>query len=64
MVTAMCTATISKLTLASLLKDPLIQLVMRSDNVSDKDYSELLYRVKDSLVARRTTPEAALEATR
>ena len=64
MVTAMCTATISTLTLVSLLKDPLIQLVMRSDNVSDKDYSELLYRVKDSLIARAATPQPALETMR
>ncbi len=42
MVTVMCTTTISTLTLAGLLKDPLIQLVMRSDNVSESDHSELL----------------------
>ena len=48
----MCTTTISTLTLAALLEDPLIQMVRRSDNVSEEDYSDLLFRVKDSLVAR------------
>jgi hypothetical protein len=52
MVIPMCTTTISTLTLTALLRDPLIQLVMRSDNVSESDHSELLYRVKDSLAAR------------
>jgi hypothetical protein len=33
-------------------------MVMRSDNVSESDHSELLNRVKDSLVAR-----AVLDAT-
>ena len=51
----MCTTTTSTLTLAGLLQDPLIQMVMRSDKVSESDHSELLHRVKDSLVAR--TPE-------
>jgi hypothetical protein len=59
MVTMMCTTTISTLTLTALLRDPLIQMVMRSDNVSYDDHSELLYRVKDSLVARAAAPEPA-----
>ena len=63
MVTAMCTTTISTLTLAGLLQDPLIQMVMRSDKVSESDYSELLHRVKDSLIARASRPEQALGAT-
>jgi hypothetical protein len=62
MVTVMCTTTISTLTLTSLLQDPLIQMVMRSDNVSQKDHSELLHRVKDSLIARGCTQEAVLRA--
>ncbi len=57
----MCTTTISTLTLAALLQDPLIQMVMRSDNVSDEDHSELLFRVKDSLVARAAMREAACQ---
>ena len=61
----MCTTTISTLTLANLLRDPLIQLVMRSDNVSEKDHSDLLYRVQSALMARearepRVTVRAAL----
>ena len=48
----MCTLTMSTLTLATMLQDPLIRLVMRSDNVSEEDHSELLYRVKQSLMAR------------
>jgi hypothetical protein len=59
----MCTTTISTLTLAGLLQDPLIRLVMRSDNVSEADHSELLHRVKDSLVARAPVSEPqALQA--
>jgi hypothetical protein len=57
----MCTTTISTLTLASLLGDPLIQLVMRSDNVSQSDHSALLHRVKDSLAARQKPPVRVLE---
>ncbi len=63
MVTGMCTTTISTLTLASLLQDPLILMVMRSDNVSVEDQSELLHRVKDTLVARLYRQESALEAS-
>ena len=48
----MCTLTMSTLTLATMLQDPLIRLVMRSDNVSEEDHSQLLYRVKQSLIAR------------
>jgi hypothetical protein len=62
MVTVMCTTTISTLTLASLLRDPLIQMVMRSDNVSEQDHSALLYRVQDSLIARADMQESALQA--
>jgi hypothetical protein len=59
----MCTTTISTLTFASLLQDPLILMVMRSDNVSVADQSELLHRVKDSLIARSYVQEPTLEAT-
>jgi hypothetical protein len=62
MVTVMCTTTISTLTLAGLLQDPLIQMVMRSDKVSESDHSELLHRVKDSLIARASLLEPALQA--
>ncbi len=55
----MCTTTISTLTLAALLDDPLIQMVMRSDNVSEADHSDLLHRVKQSLVARESAVEPA-----
>ena len=61
-VTVMCTTTISTLTLASLLQDPLIQMVMRSDNVSEEDHSALLHRVQDSLIARSSAPAEALAA--
>jgi hypothetical protein len=62
MVTVMCTTTISTLTLAGLLQDPLIQMMMRSDKVSESDHSELLHRVKDSLIARASLLEPALQA--
>ncbi len=58
----MCTTTISTLTLAGLLQDPLIQMVMRSDNVSDSYHYELLQRVKESLIARASTCEPTLQA--
>jgi hypothetical protein len=61
MVTVMCTTTISTLTLAGLLQDPLIQLMMRSDKVSDTDHSELLHRVKDSLIARASMQAGVLQ---
>jgi hypothetical protein len=62
MVTVMCTTTISTLTLAGLLQDPLIQMMMRSDKVSESDHSELLHRVKDSLIARASLLEPVLQA--
>ena len=61
MVTVMCTTTFSTLTLAALLQDPLVRMVMRSDKVSDSDHSELLHRVKDSLAARETFPARELQ---
>jgi hypothetical protein len=61
MVTVMCTTTISTLTLAGLLSDPLIQMVMRSDNVSESDHSALLFRVKDSIAARSCMQEEVFE---
>jgi len=48
----MCTTTISTLTLTTMLHDPLIQLVMRSDNVSEQDHAALLHRVQKSLLTR------------
>jgi len=54
-------ATISTLTLAALLEDPLVKLVMRSDNVSDSDHSALLFRVKDVLIARASVTKPGLQ---
>lgn len=48
----MCMTTISTLTMNAMLQDPLIKLVMRSDNVSEQDYSAMLHRVQQSLIAR------------
>nr|WP_294567047.1 hypothetical protein [uncultured Rhodopila sp.] len=48
----MCETTGCTLTLAALLRDPLVQLVMRSDNVSETDHSALLTRVQNALIAR------------
>jgi hypothetical protein len=62
MVTMMCTTTIRTLTLTALLQDPLVQMMMRSDNVSNDDHSELLYRVKDSLMARAAAAQPAVRA--
>jgi hypothetical protein len=57
----MCTTTISTLTLASLLKDPLVQMVMRSDNVSESDHSELMFRVQETLMTRATQADKSLQ---
>jgi hypothetical protein len=62
-VTAMCRETVNTLTLTALLQDPLIQMVMRSDNVSDKEHSELLHRVKNSLIARAALQQPVLQAS-
>lgn len=51
-VLAMCTITMSTLTMTGLLEDPLTTLLMRSDGVTKEDFSALLHRVQDSLVAR------------
>lgn len=48
----MCTTTDSTLTLAQLLRDPLVRLVMQSDNVSEEDHSALMIRVQECLLAR------------
>ena len=58
----MCTTTISTLTLAALLEDPLVLMVMRSDNVSRSDHSELMYRVQESLLARASLVEPVVHA--
>ncbi|MGE0418330.1 MAG: hypothetical protein AB7O80_16125 [Acetobacteraceae bacterium] len=44
--------TIDTLTFTALLRDPLIQMVRRSDGVSEEDFADLLHRVRDSLIAR------------
>lgn len=41
----MCKVTVETLTLLELVRDPLIQMVMRSDGVSEEAYSALLYRI-------------------
>ncbi len=48
----MCTTTIDTLTFTALLRDPLIQMVRRSDGVSDEDFADLLHRIRDRLIAR------------
>ena len=48
----MCATTHGTLTLASLLTDDLIQAVMRSDNVSQRDHAALMFLVKDTLEHR------------
>jgi hypothetical protein len=54
----MCTTTAGTLTLAGMLHDPLIRLVMHSDGVSEQDHSDLLFRVKDTLVEREAVASA------
>jgi hypothetical protein len=62
METAMCTTTYGTLTLAAMLKDPLIQAMMRSDGVSERDHAALLFRVKDTLAERWRPAERGREA--
>jgi hypothetical protein len=57
----MCTTTFGTLTLAAMLSDPLIQAVMRSDHVSERDYEALLVRVKDTLAEREWPTRPARE---
>ena len=40
-------------------EDPLVRLVMRSDNVSETDHSALLRRVREALLARTSLTETA-----
>lgn len=60
-VNRMCTTTDGTLTLAALLCDPLVQLVMRSDNVSESDHTALLYRVRETLASRARDRAEAVE---
>jgi hypothetical protein len=55
----MCATTFGTLTLAAMLDDPLIQAVMRSDRVSEADYTALLFRVKETLAEREWPSEPA-----
>ena len=48
----MCMMSMSTLTFAAMLDDPLIQAVMRSDKVAEHDYAAMLHRVKDRLETR------------
>ena len=50
----MCMTTFGTLTLANMLSDPLIQAMMHSDHVSERDHEALLFRVKDVLAGRAT----------
>ena len=48
----MCMDTGYRLTMAAMLGDPLIQLMRRSDGITEEAHAELLHRVRDTLVAR------------
>jgi hypothetical protein len=63
MVTDMCNTTEGTLTLAQLLKDPLVRLVMQSDNVSEKDHSALMFRVQECLMARASFTPPPLQSS-
>ena len=49
------------LTMDAMLGDPLIQLMMRSDGVSQQEHAELLHRVRDTLIARHGVATAPYE---
>lgn len=48
----MCMDAADGLTMAGMLADPLIQMMMRSDGVSDRAHAELWDRARDALAAR------------
>jgi len=48
----MCMTTSATLTLASMLTDPMIHAMMRSDGVSEHDHAALLFRVRNTLADR------------
>ena len=52
----MCMTTVDTFTMAAMLADPLTQMVMRSDGVSEQDFSELLQRIQRQLAARAAQP--------
>jgi hypothetical protein len=52
----MCGLAYSTLTLDSMLSDPLILEMMRSDGVSEREHAALMQRVKDTLTVRETAP--------
>ena len=48
----MCEVSVEGFTLTDLPRDPLIRMMMTADGVSEKDFSELLLRVKGTLYRR------------
>lgn len=56
----MCTTTFGTLTLAAMLDDPLIQAMMHSDGVSQREHTALLFRVRDTLEGRMLYTEREL----
>ncbi len=57
----MCTTALGTLTLATMLDDPLIQAMMRSDGVSEHDHEALLFRVANALAGREQDAGPELE---
>ena len=61
----MCCATCGGLSFADLLRDPLIQLVMQSDGVTEQDLIELRNQVcRAQIVTDKTTPQHQLTEAR
>ena len=56
----MCMTDSGTLTLTGLLQDPLTRMVMRSDGVSEQDFSDLMLHVQDCLLARHPLPAPLL----
>ena len=48
----MCTNSEYGLTMTGLLSDPLIQMMMRSDGVSQREHADLWERTRETAVAR------------
>ena len=60
----MCSNEGGVLTLDGLLRDPLTLMLMRSDGVSEQDFSDLLLRVQDCLMARHAVQSDAIALER
>lgn len=58
----MCTNAECGLTMAGLMSDPLIQMMNRSDGVTQEEHADLWERTRETLVARGALQPVSREA--